>query len=146
MHSQQRGFHYTTLRWKNILRCTHQGIDYGFQNKYSLVYHLLFHLFDLIRNKRSESKTASAALCLVLPANRGFVRHREGPATQHLLRDCNIFQYTWWRFPCYWPFVRGIHWSPLNFSHKDQWRGALVEQTIETLLIWDAVVLIMTSV
>ena len=25
-------------------------------------------------------------------------------------------------FPCYWPFVRGIHWSPVNSPHKGQWR------------------------
>ena len=32
----------------------------------------------------------------------------------------------WKHFPCYWPFVRGIHRSPVNSSHKGQWRGALV--------------------
>ena len=29
-------------------------------------------------------------------------------------------------FPRYWPFVRGIHRSPVNSSHKGQWRGALM--------------------
>ena len=29
-------------------------------------------------------------------------------------------------FPRYWPFVRGIHRSPVNSPHKDQWRGALI--------------------
>ena len=33
---------------------------------------------------------------------------------------------TWWRhqmeiFPCYWPFVQGIHQSPVNSLHKGQW-------------------------
>ena len=32
----------------------------------------------------------------------------------------------WKHFWCYWPFVRGIHWSPMVSPHKDQWRGALV--------------------
>ena len=32
----------------------------------------------------------------------------------------------WKHFPRYWPFVRGIHRSPVNSPHKDQWRGALV--------------------
>ena len=27
---------------------------------------------------------------------------------------------------CYWPFVRGIHQSPVNSPHKGQWRGALM--------------------
>ena len=26
----------------------------------------------------------------------------------------------------YWPFVWGIHRSPVNFPHKGQWRGALM--------------------
>ena len=29
-------------------------------------------------------------------------------------------------FPRYWPFVRGIHRSPMNSPHKGQWRGALM--------------------
>ena len=37
----------------------------------------------------------------------------------------------WWRhqmetFPRNWPFVRGIHRSPVNSPHKGQWRRALV--------------------
>ena len=32
----------------------------------------------------------------------------------------------WKHFPRYWPFVRWIHWSPGNSSHKGQWRGALM--------------------
>ena len=38
---------------------------------------------------------------------------------------------SWWRhqmetFPRYWPFVRGIHRSPVNSPHKGQRRGALM--------------------
>ena len=29
-------------------------------------------------------------------------------------------------FQRYWPFVRGIHRSPVNSPHKNQWRGALM--------------------
>ena len=32
----------------------------------------------------------------------------------------------WKQFPRYWPFVRGIHRSPMNSLHKGQWRGALM--------------------
>ena len=32
----------------------------------------------------------------------------------------------WKHFPRYWPFVRGIHRSPVNSSYKGQWRGALM--------------------
>ena len=32
----------------------------------------------------------------------------------------------WKHFPRYWPFVRGIHRSPVNSPYKGQWRGALM--------------------
>ena len=32
----------------------------------------------------------------------------------------------WKHFPLFWPFVRGIHRSPVNSPHKGQWRGALM--------------------
>ena len=60
----------------------------------------------------------------------------------------------WKHFPRYWPFVRGIHRSSVNFPHKGQWRVALMLSlicvwidglTIVWLVIWDAIPLIMTS-
>ena len=45
-----------------------------------------------------------------------------------LVRECwtrdNVIK--WKDFPHYWPFVRGIHRSPVNSPHKGQWRGALI--------------------
>ena len=38
----------------------------------------------------------------------------------------------WKHFPRYWPFVRGIHRSPVNSPHKGQWRGALIFSLICT--------------
>ena len=38
----------------------------------------------------------------------------------------------WKHFPRYWPFVRGIHRSPVNSPHKGQWRWALVFSLICT--------------
>ena len=32
----------------------------------------------------------------------------------------------WKHFPRYWPFVRGIHRSPVNSLHKGQWRRAFM--------------------
>ena len=32
----------------------------------------------------------------------------------------------WKLFPRYWPFVWGIHLSPVNSPHKGHWRGALM--------------------
>ena len=36
----------------------------------------------------------------------------------------------WKQFPRYWPFVRGIHRSPVNSPHKGHWRGALMASLI----------------
>ena len=38
----------------------------------------------------------------------------------------------WKHHPSYWPFVRGIHRSPVNSPHKGQWRGALMFSLICT--------------
>ena len=38
----------------------------------------------------------------------------------------------WKHFPRNWPFVRGIHRSPINSAHKGQWRGALMFSLIFT--------------
>ena len=32
----------------------------------------------------------------------------------------------WKHFPCHWPFVRGIHQSPVDSPHKDQWHRTLI--------------------
>ena len=41
----------------------------------------------------------------------------------HFIHD-NVIK--WWYIPRHWPFVRGIHRSPVNSPHKGQWRGALL--------------------
>ena len=46
-----------------------------------------------------------------------------GEIRSHQIHDDVI---KWKHFPRYWPFVRGIHRSPVNSPHKDQWRGALM--------------------
>ena len=61
----------------------------------------------------------------------------------------------WKHFPRYWPFVRGIHRSPVNSTHKGRWRGALIFSLICVWIngwvnnreagVWDAIVPIMTS-
>ena len=39
----------------------------------------------------------------------------------------------WKHFPRYWPFVRGIHRSPVNSPHKGQWRGAFM---FSLIFVW----------
>ena len=47
----------------------------------------------------------------------------------YFLLSCSCFE-SWWRHQMeknrHWPFVRGIHRSPVNFPHKGQWHGSLV--------------------
>ena len=38
----------------------------------------------------------------------------------------------WNHFPRYWPYWRGIHRSPVDSSHKGQWRGVLMFSLIWT--------------
>ena len=61
----------------------------------------------------------------------------------------------WKHYPRYWPFVRGIRRSPVHSSHKGQdvelwcflWSvlEQTAEKTIETPVIWEAIVLILAS-
>ena len=39
----------------------------------------------------------------------------------------------WKHFPRYWPFVRGIHRSPVISPHKGEWRGALM---LSLICVW----------
>ena len=52
---------------------------------------------------------------LILPNIRV---HRKWPGLDDVIK--------WKHFPRHWPFVRGIHRSPVTSPHKGQWRGALV--------------------
>ena len=49
------------------------------------------------------------------------------------LQDYHDDVIKWRHFPRYWPFVRGIHRSPVNSQHKGQWRGALM---FSLICIW----------
>ena len=63
------------------------------------------------------------------------------PTLKHTTRQTNrrdaITKYDdvikWKHFPRYWPFVWGIHRSPVKSPHKDQWRGAL---TFSLICAW----------
>ena len=48
----------------------------------------------------------------------------EGAVIQKGSQSRNVTK--WKHFPPYWPFVRGIHWLPMNSPHKGQWRRALI--------------------
>ena len=48
------------------------------------------------------------------------------------MKNMNDDVIKWKHFPRYWPFVRGIHRSPVNSPHKGQWRGTLMFSLICT--------------
>ena len=54
------------------------------------------------------------------------------PKNSHISHSCwySILNHDdvikWKHFPRNWPFVWGIHRSPVNSPHKGQWRGALM--------------------
>ena len=52
--------------------------------------------------------------------------HRTNANNWHQYAMCHDDVIKWKHFPRYWPFVRGIHRSPVNSPHKGQWRGVLV--------------------
>ena len=66
---------------------------------------------------------APAACCLAVAVR--FVYTRK---LAQLQRNMCIYNdvIKWKHFPPYWPFVRGIHLSPVNSPHEGQWRGALM--------------------
>ena len=99
-------------------------------------------LIDLHLNKRLSKQsrrrwfeTSSRSLwrhcndydgaCLVwqLQMSACQIRARPRATDWHRYHDDVI---KWKHFPRYWPFVRGIHRSQVNFPHKGQWCGALM--------------------
>ena len=56
--------------------------------------------------------------------------HKASEYIHHHLKDWESQNHDdvikWKYFLRYWPFVRGIHRSPVNSPHKGQWRGALM--------------------
>ena len=49
-----------------------------------------------------------------------------GPMLIQFTDACHDDVIKWKHFPRYWPFVRGIHRSPVKSPHKGQWCGALM--------------------
>ena len=68
---------------------------------------------------------ASAAILLSIYVNSSSLDGKYVRRDKHFLfpHDDVI---KWKHFPRYWPFVRGIHRSPVNSPHIGQWRGALM--------------------
>ena len=91
--------------------------------------YLLLHSVDeiLIGGSWIFSKISNGIL--LTPSSRCWFHIAYGYGTstvavcQYAIHDDAI---KWKHFPRYWPYVRGIHRSPVNSPHKGQWRGALM--------------------
>ena len=76
-----------------------------------------------------SNRQRQAGFCEILKSSWGIpdglihVLHYVPLSLDYLPHD-DVMQ--WNHFPCYWPFVRGIHRLPVDSTHKDQWRGALM--------------------
>ena len=144
---------HSSLRWRHNERdsvSNHQPNDC-----------LLNRLFR--RRSKKTSKLRVTGLCLGnSPGTGQMASNAENVSIwwrHHAWRCWLRLTDSWWRhqmetFPRYWPFVRGIHRSPVNSHHKGQWRGAL---TFSLICAWtdgwvnnrdagdcDAITLIMT--
>ena len=64
-----------------------------------------------IRSKCSVCNQMDTLVCSIAFSSCGFI-YNDVIRRKHFSR--------------YWPFVRGIHRSPVNSPHNGQWRGALV--------------------
>ena len=83
------------------------------------------------------------SLCIPTPVSLYFIQCDVHFSLRWILQNATtIVVVTWehddvikWKhFPRYWPFVRGIHRSPVNSTHKGQWRGALMFSLICTCM------------
>ena len=54
------------------------------------------------------------------------------PAVKHPSDHDDVIK--WKHFPRHWPFLRGIHRSPVNSPHKGQWSGAFMFSLICALI------------
>ena len=69
-----------------------------------------------------DVRTSRADMCVTI----SFANNSTNSSTGKMDHRHHDDVIKWKHFPCYWPFVRGIHRSPVNSPHKSQWRGALM--------------------
>ena len=74
---------------------------------------------------------ASGCIGLIMTTLVSNIRYRSFPLFKFVEFHDDVIK--WKHFPRNWPFVRGIHQSPVNSPHKDQWRGALM---LSLICVW----------
>ena len=85
-----------------------------------------------MKNNMTTSSVNEFGVCNLHVPTWVSVHEKLGRMWNHFASmSVSIWRTTWRHhqiqtFPRYWPFVRGIHRSPVNSPHKGQWRGALM--------------------
>ena len=83
----------------------------------------LLNIMHVFASKQADLTTSPSPLILQYITLNVFFRIKQTGFNAEIQDDDVI---KWKRFLRYWPFVRGIHRSPVNSPHKGQWRRALV--------------------
>ena len=95
------------------------------------------HLHDKFSSKYNQSAppTPAHAIWRKRNENTDNVYLHVASVTFHAKKmTCTIILHDdvikWKYLPRYWPFVRGIHRSPVNSPHKGHWRGVLMLSSV----------------
>ena len=88
------------------------------------VYYTLINLQRAQKKRPLADKSTHWTLFIGLTFSAVLFVCQKGSNHSILLEHDDVIK--WKHFPRYWPFVRGIHRSPVNSPHKGQWRGALM--------------------
>ena len=91
------------------------------------------HHGEISKNNISNSIPCAAQTDLPAGVQLIGARYRPDPPLASLCLACCVQIMTSSNeniFRVYWPFVRGIHRSPLDSPHKGQWRGTLMPSLI----------------
>ena len=109
--------------------CIH--IHWGFSNiAWNWPFETELYSVECVFN--DESHRSQLMLALILIPKVSFIRRNQSNIAQRThdelitSRRFHDDVIKWKHFLRYWPFVRGIHKSPVNSLHKGQWRGALM--------------------
>ena len=86
----------------------------------------IFHLGSSKSTVLTHSHTAQHLTTGLMPTLGGWNWIHTHPSQTNIVVTLHDDVIKWKHFPRYWPFVRGIHRSPVNSPHKGQWRGALI--------------------
>ena len=112
MHAYFIAYIYRHHHLANIWRCLPGEYQVGYAEKCKIQYFVLISFLAWVFTKFGTNGLAHVA-----------VIYRTSMLVSYHQHDDVI---KWKHFPCYWPFVWGIHRPPVNSPHKGQWRGALM--------------------